>query len=308
MTTVAVTGAAGYIGPITCRKLLEAGHQVIAVDNFYAKRVDKIDNLEITKADITNPAEIYTTLKDADVIIHLAAIPGVAPCNDKPIESFTANVIGTQNICAVAKETKAGVIFAASMALFGEPNIFPITEKAKMNPVNAYGKQKYLATKNILECSKIYNFPALVFLKSNIYGTYEMNGSVIAKPTAVNLFLQKARAGEPLTIFRPGTQVRNFINVCDVANAYVLGVKNIKKGKKAKLVNIANEELSVMGMAEQIKAAFETKGKQATIEIIDNPRKDEVVSEAFSIDTSLAKKLLGFEPKNNLAKFLSEVV
>ncbi len=308
MATVLVTGAAGYIGGLVCRRLIENNYQVIPVDNLYLPKVKSIDGTEILNADITNAAQIFSAAKDADVIIHLAAIPGVAPCNEKPVESFTANVVGTQNICGAAKETKAGIILAASMAVFGEPKVFPITERAKMRPVNTYGKQKYLAVKFLLECARLYGFPAFAFLKSNIYGTYDMNGATVIKPTAINLFLQKARAGEPITIFKPGTQARNFIHVSDIADAYVSGVKRIKKVRKPKLLNIANEELSVIKTAESIKAAFAAKGREVKIELIENPRENEVVSEAFSIDTSLAKKLLGFEPKITLQKFLESAV
>ncbi len=306
---VAVTGAAGYIGGMVCRRLLENGFEIIPVDNLCANKVQSIDGRQVVNADITNPQQIFSVLKDADAIIHLAAIPGVAPCNERPVESFTANVIGTQNLCGVSKETGAGIIFAASMAVFGEPEVFPITEKAKMKPTNTYGKQKYLAMKFLLECAKLYDFPALAFLKSNIYGTYEMNGATVIKPTAVNLFLQKARAGEPITIFKPGTQARNFIHVSDVADAYVLGVKKMNTAKKPRAINIAHQELSVMGIAEQIKQAFAAKkGKEVKIELVDNPRKDEVVSEAFSIDTALAKKFLRFEPKITLQKFLEREI
>ncbi len=305
---VGVTGAAGYIGGIVCRRLLENGFDLIPVDNNSANKVQSIDGRQIIAVDITNPQQIFSAFKDADAIIHLAAIPGVALCNERPVESFTTNVIGTQNICGVSKETKASVIFAASMAVFGEPKVFPITEKAKMKPVNTYGKQKYLAMKFLLECARLYEFPAFAFLKSNIYGTYEMNGQLVIKPTAVNLFLQKARAGEPITIFRPGTQARNFIHVSDIADAYVLGVKKMKHAKKPRAINIAHQELSVMNIAEQLKQAFAIKGREVKIELVENPRRDEVVSEAFSIDTTLAKKLLGFEPKITLAKFLSESV
>ena len=128
------------------------------------------------------------------------------------------------------------------------------------------------------------------------------------KPTAVNLFLQRARASQPITIFKPGTQARNFIHVSDIADAYVLGVKKMKTAKKPRAINIAHQELSVMSIAEQIKQAFAAKGKEVRIELVDNPRKDEVVSEAFSIDTTLAKKLLGFEPKITLQKFLEREI
>ncbi|MBI4096034.1 MAG: NAD-dependent epimerase/dehydratase family protein [DPANN group archaeon] len=308
MAVVAVTGAAGYVGGMVCRRLLENGFDLIPVDNLYANKVQSIDGQQIISADITNPQQIFSALKDADVIIHLAAIPGVAPCNERPVESFTANVIGTQNLCGISKETKAGIIFAASMAVFGEPKVFPITEKVKMAPVNTYGKQKYLAMKFLLECARLYAFPAFAFLKSNIYGTYNMNGMTVIKPTAVNLFLQKARAGEPITIFKPGTQVRNFIHISDIADAYVLGVKKIKTLKKPRAINIAHQELSVVSIAEQIKQAFAAKGKEVKIDFVENPRKDEVVSEAFSIDTTLAKKLLKFEPKITVQTFLESEI
>lgn len=311
---IGITGALGYVGALLCQELIKNGHQVVGIDNFHKNKVYYIDGLELLNIDIRNKEKLQNAFNDVDVIVHLAAITGVDACNESPKEAYEVNVNGTNNIWWIAKENQVGIILASSFAMYGNPKKFPITEKHKMNPISWYGQLKYISYKNIEMLANFYDLPSLVLVKSNVYGAYKIKDKVIMKPTVINKFVSSALNKQPIEVFKPGTQKRNFLHIKDAVNAYISAIKFIKKQKTGTfLINIGGKDsIKIIDIAKLIQnKCVEKLNYTPKIIIKDNPRENEVMVKNFDIDISKAKELLKYTPEHNIEneiiKMLSNV-
>ncbi len=218
--TVGVTGAAGYTGARVVQEL-QAAHpdwEILAIDNFYHGTVHEIGGVAIEHVDIRDRRALVDSLRGVDAVCHLAAVSGVEDCDERPELGYEVNVVGTNNVAWLCRTLDAGLIFAASMAIFGDPESFPITADQSRAALNWYARTKILG-ESAVERFAADSFPAFVFVKSNLCGEYVINNSRISKGTVINFFLDRAQSEEPLTVYEPGTQSRNFIHVIDVATA-----------------------------------------------------------------------------------------
>lgn len=296
--TVGVTGAAGYIGSRVTADLLDAGHDVIAIDNGYDPKVDTVDGHEIYELDVRDRAGLSEAFGDVDAIVHLAALTGVEECDEHPELAFDVNVGGTENVAWLCREWGTPLVFPASMAIVGDPETFPIGADHPRRPLNHYGRTKAMSEDDIGWLAR-NAFPALVLMKSNLYGHHEVNGESIGKRTVINFFVERALNGEPLTVHAPGTQSRDFVHVKDIARVYELALEQLidaENGCETVAVG-SGESRSVIELAELVQRLVEEeRGESIDVELIENPRGvEETVAEDFSVDTDAAHQLLGFE-------------
>ena len=302
--TVVVTGGAGYIGSRVIVEL-QAAHpewELRAIDNQYRGQVDSVGGLSIDHVDIRNRDRLEEALAGADVVCHLAAITGVDDCEQNADLAYEVNITGTNNVAWFCQKTGAGLTFPFSMAVLGDPQSFPITADQPRDPLNWYGRTKWISEQSI-EIFAENEFPAHLFLKSNLYGEHLIDGTVLGKSAVTNFFVDRALAGEPLTVYEPGTQARNFVHVKDVASAYVQSVERLlaqlDRGETGtETYEIAGEEdMSVISVAETVReAASELLDTDVDIEFVENPRGGETMVEEFSVDISKAQEVLGWEP------------
>ena len=314
--TIAVTGAAGYIGSRVLQQL-RATHpdwELIALDNQYRGQVESVDDVEIAHVDIRNRDRLERTLEGADVVCHLAAISGVDDCDERPDLAYEVNVTGTNNVAWFCRRTGAGLVFPFSMAVLGDPEEFPITADLPRDPLNWYGRTKLVSERSI-EAFAEGSFPAHLFLKSNLYGDHVVDGTVVSKSTVINFFVDRAVDGETLTGYEPGTQSRNFVHVKDVARAYVRSTERLleqsDRGETGveKYELASDEDLSVMATAELVREIEQSeRGLEPEVTLVENPRGNETLVEEFEVDISGPVENLGWEPTHTVEKSIRDLL
>ncbi|PSP95993.1 oxidoreductase [Halobacteriales archaeon QS_4_62_28] len=312
---VAVTGAAGYIGSRVVSDLQDSHPEweITALDNFYLGAVRQIGDVAVEHVDIRNRDRLEDALAGADAVLHLAAISGVDDCESNSDLAYEVNVQGTNNVAWFCRKTGAALAFPFSMAVIGDPQSFPITVAHPRDPMNWYGRTKLLSERAIQDFAD-GAFPAHQFMISNLYGEHEIDGATVSKGTVINFFVDRALAGETLTVYEPGTQSRNFIHVKDVARAYVLSCERLLDQRAAGETGVetfelaSDEDPSVEAVAELVcDIAAEEADIEADVALVENPRgDDETLVDSFTVDTTAARQRLGWRAEFDVASAIRD--
>ena len=306
---IAITGAAGYIGSRVLADL-QAQHpdwEFTALDNFYLGDVRAVGDVPVQHVDIRNRDRLEATLSGADIVMHLAAVSGVDDCEANSDLAYEVNVQGTENVAWFCRKTGAGLVFPFSMAVLGDPQSFPITVSHPRDPMNWYGRTKLLGERAIEDFAD-GAFPAHQFMISNLYGSHEIDGETVSKGTVINFFVSRALSGEPLTVYEPGSQSRNFVHVRDVARSYVRSAERMLEQLDAGATGVekfeiaSDEDPGVHAVARLVRdVATETAGIEADVELVENPRgDDETLVDSFPVDTSRAREQLGWTAEHDV--------
>lgn len=307
---VLVTGAAGYIGSRVTAELLDDGHAVTPIDSFDVGDVDSIRDTDVRSMDVRDDA-LGEIVADTDVVMHLAAISGIEACAEDERSAYRSNVEGTAAVAWHCRDHGTPLVFPCSMATIGDPVETPITADHPREPMNFYGVTKAMSEEDI-EWLAQDSFPSHVYLKSNLYGRHDVAGRTVGKGTVINIFVERALDGEPLTVHEPGTQARDFVHVKDVARAYGLSLERLLEtdATGATTFPIASGETrSVREIAEIVQRVVdEERGQEPAIEMVENPRGPETVSEDFTVDTSAAAETIGFEAEYTVEQAVREMV
>ncbi|MDD5051034.1 MAG: SDR family NAD(P)-dependent oxidoreductase [Candidatus Pacebacteria bacterium] len=294
-TKVIVTGGAGFIGSHLVEALVQEGYEVHVIDNLSKGKREQVNPQAVFhQADVRNQAEIKPIFAGAEAVFHLAAIPQVEYSIQHPIETNDVNVNGTLNVLMAAKDAgvKRIVYSASGGSVYGDQDVFPVHEKMLPKPKSPYAIQKYIGEHFCRIWSEIHGVETVSLRYFNVYGPGAHENGAYALVTA--LFLKQKREGVPLTITGDGKQTRDFVHVSDVAWANLLALTSKKVGR-GEVINIGSgKESSVLQIAEMIG------GTVVHIAPRIEPRR------SFS-DITLAKKLLGWEPKISLEKGIREL-
>ena len=324
MSTILVTGGAGFIGSHTCVELLESGYDVVVIDNLSnaceesLKRVEKITGktLKFYKGDIADKELMDKILTENDIyaVIHFAGLKAVGESVQKPLEYYTNNISGTLAMCDVMrKHGVKNIIFSSSATVYGDPAEIPITEKCpKGQCTNPYGWTKSMLEQILTDiqfADKEWNVILLRYF--NPIGAHK-SGLIGEDPNGIpnNLmpYITKVATGElpRVNVFGndyptpDGTGVRDYIHVMDLATGHVNAIDKIKENPGVKVYNLGTGKgYSVLDV---IKNFSEASGIDIPYVITDRRPGD--IAECYS-DATLAKEELGWEAKYGIKEMLA---
>jgi UDP-glucuronate decarboxylase len=300
---ILVTGGAGFLGSHLCEKLLAAGHDVLAVDNYFTGRRDNIahlldnPNFEIMRHDVTFP--IYV---EVDEIYNLACPASPVHYQFDPVQTTKVSVVGAINMLGLAKRVKAKVFQASTSEVYGDPTVHPQTEdyRGSVNPIGpraCYDEGKRCAETLFFDYRRQHHLRIKVARIFNTYGPrmHPNDGRVVSN------FIVQALRGEDITIFGDGMQTRAFCYVDDLVEGFV---RLMATGDEITgPVNLGNPvELPMVQLAERVIALTGTKSKLVFRPLpVDDPMQR-------CPDISLAKKLLGWAPAVQLDEGLGKTI
>ena len=304
MKKILITGCAGFIGFHLTKNFLEKKFKIIGIDslnNYYSKNLKmkrlnilrRFKNFDFKKIDLKNYDKVNSFLnrKEIDLIIHLAAQPGIIVSFMKPFNTLQQNISTFSNIIEIARIKKVKkFIYASSSSVYGDTKIYPFVENDKENkPISVYGSTK-LSNEIIASCySKNFQISCVGLRFFTVYGPY-------GRPDmAYYSFLNNLKKNIPINVFNRGIMKRDFTYIDDVIEAIIKVSKtniknnhvilNIGKGKPDKLMDLI--ELLQKNYGKKFKINFKNKIPQGDIK------------KTFS-NISMAKKLINFKPKINL--------
>ena len=315
---VLVTGGAGYIGSHTMVELLNAGHEVVCVDNFMNSkyesvvRVEKITgkSIKFYQGDICDRQildKIFTENK-IDSVINFAGLKAVGESCAKPLEYYENNIQGLLVLMFAMREHGVkNLVFSSSATVYGKPKSVPIKEDFPLSTSNPYGSTKLFIEyilKDLYKSDPTFNIAILRYF--NPIGAHE-SGLIGEDPKGIpnNLcpYITQVAVGkrEYLGVFgddyntHDGTGVRDYIHVVDLAKGHVLAVDKLAENPGLLIVNLGTGTgYSVLDM---VKAFEKSLGKPIPYKIM--PRRPGDIDECYA-DPSLAEQILGFKAEKSL--------
>jgi UDP-glucuronate decarboxylase len=300
---VLVTGGAGFIGSHLCERLLDAGHDVLCVDNFYCSTKGNVEHLrahprfELIRHDVTFPLYV-----EVDDIYHLACPASPIHYQRDPVQTTKTAVHGSINMLGLAKRTGARILLTSTSEVYGNPEVHPQTEDywGRVNPIGpraCYDEGKRAAETLFFDYWRQHDLPIKVVRLFNTYGPrmHPQDGRVVS-----NLVVRALR-GEPLPVYGDGSQTRSFCYVDDLIDGLLrmMGSPREVTGP----VNLGNPgEFTILELAELV---LELTGSSSAIEHLPLPVDDPVRRRP---DISRALDTLGWAPTVQLREGLTSTV
>jgi UDP-glucose 4-epimerase len=216
---VLVTGGAGFIGANLCRTLVEAGHEVVVLDDLSTGAKENLLGVdaELVVGTILDTAVLDEVMDDARAVVHLAARPSVPRSLSDPVGSYTVNATGTVHVLEAARRVSPmpHVVVASSSSVYGANPVLPKHEGLATLPMSPYGAAKLAAEATALAHQSSFQLPVLALRFFNVFGP--MQDADHAYGAVVPAFISRALAGKPLVIEGDGHQTRDFTFVVSVA-------------------------------------------------------------------------------------------
>jgi UDP-glucose 4-epimerase len=286
---VLITGGAGFIGSTIADAYLEAGHEVVVVDNLYSgKRENVPTRARFHEVDIVSPAAAEIVAAERpDVISHHAAQMDVRLSVASPAFDAEVNIVGTIRLLEAAVKNGVGkIIFASSGgAAYGEQERFPAREGDRTNPVSPYGVSKRSGEHYLFYYQAVHGLPYLALRYANVYGPRQ---DPHGEAGVVAIFCEKLIRGEAPRINGDGKQTRDYVFVQDLVRANLaaldsnhIGPVNVGTGRETDVVTLAAKLVALSG-----KSLVPVHGPAKAGE-----------QRRSVIDPSLAKQALGWEPR-----------
>ena len=302
MKKVLVTGGAGFVGSFLCDRLIDEGHEVIAIDNFFTgsksnlRKLENNPNFELIRHDIVEPI-----LLEVDWIFNLACPASPVHYQYNPIKTLKTNVQGALNMLGLAKQVNARILQASTSEIYGDPQVHPQPESyfGNVNPIgfrSCYDEGKRIAETLMMDYHRQCEVDVKIIRIFNTYGPrmHPEDGRVVSN------FIVAALTGKPITIHGDGLQSRSFCYVTELVDAiYRMMQTNNFTGP----VNTGNpKEFTIIELAEKVLEMTNSSSKLIrTAARPDDPGRRRP-------DITLAKKRLGWDPKIKLEEGLRPTI
>ena len=299
---ILVTGGAGFLGSHLCDRLLELGHEVLAVDNLYTGRKENIHhnlsnpNFEFIRHDVTIPLYV-----EVDGIFNFACPASPIHYQSDPVQTLKTSVHGAINMLGLAKRTGARILQASTSEVYGDPEFSPQQESywGNVNPIgirSCYDEGKRAAETLFTDYHRQHNLDIRIVRIFNTFGPRMRpdDGRVVSN------FIVQALSNKPITIYGTGEQTRSFCYVDDLISGILTLFFNSEIHSP---INIGNP--SPIDMLQLAKEIIDLTNSSSPIEFLPLPQDDPVQREP---DISLAKKNLNWEPKIDRMSGLAKTI
>jgi len=300
---ILVTGGAGFIGSHLCQRLVEQGHDVICLDNFFTSQKNNIThllqepNFELIRHDVTDPIKL-----EVDEIYNLACPASPVHYQHNPIKTVKTSVMGAINMLGLAKRVGARILQASTSEVYGDPVVHPQPESywGNVNPIglrSCYDEGKRCAETLFFDYHRMNAVRIRVVRIFNTYGPrmHPYDGRVVSN------FILQALANEAITLYGDGSQTRSFCYVDDLVDGLVAMMENAQGIVGP--INLGNpKEFSIKELAELV---VELTGSSSKIVELPLPSDDPTQRQP---DISVARKELGWEPVVPLREGLASTI
>ncbi len=300
---ILVTGGAGFLGSHLCERMVDEGHDVICLDNFFTSQKTNVEhlltkpNFELIRHDITLPIVL-----EVDEIYNLAcpAAPGHYQYN--PIKTMKTSVLGAINTLGLAKRCKARILQASTSEVYGDPEVHPQTEdyRGSVNPIGpraCYDEGKRAAETLFMDYHRRNKVDIRIVRIFNTYGPrmHPFDGRVVSN------FIRQALLGENITIFGDGSQTRSFCYRDDLVEGIIRMMNS--SGDCVGPINLGNpDEFTIRELAELVIEMTGSKSK-----LVERPLPEDDPTQRQP-DISRAEKYLSWEPKLKLRDGLARTI
>jgi UDP-glucuronate decarboxylase len=302
MKRILVTGGAGFLGSHLCERLVEKGHDVVCMDNYFTGAKRNVEhlrsrgNFELIRHDVTMPIFL-----EVDQIYNLACPASPIHYQYNPVKTIKTSVMGAINMLGLAKRVKARVLQASTSEVYGDPEIHPQKEDywGHVNPIglrSCYDEGKRVAETLFFDYKRQNKVDIRVIRIFNTYGPkmHPYDGRVVSN------FIVQALQGKDITIYGDGSQTRSFCYVSDLIDGMM---RLMEHPTLVGPVNVGNpNEFTIKELAEQVIAQTGSKSK-----IIAKPLPSDDPKQRQP-DISVAKKELGWTPKVELKEGLEKTI
>ncbi len=302
---ILVTGGAGYIGSFMVKRLLERGDDVVVIDSLERGHRQAIDNrakfYEGNLLDKEFVAQVFAENK-FDAVIHFAAYALAGESMKEPFKYFQNNILGGLNLLEFMKDNGINnIVFSSTCAIYGTPDVLPVTEDSQKHPESVYGESKLMFEKVLEWYDKVYGIKHINLRYFNAAGA-SLDGTLgeehDPETHIIPIAIKAALGGVPFFLFgddyktQDGTCIRDYIHVEDLAESHILALKKLQEEKSSDCFNLGtgngHSNLQIIEMVEKVSG---TK-----INMVVKSRREGDPPQIFA-DNAKAKKELGFNPK-----------
>lgn len=321
---ILVTGGAGYIGSHTCVELLNAGYEVIVIDNFLNSKAEVLKRIkeitgktfkfyEINLLDEKSLENIFRENKIA-AVIHLAGLKSVSESVKDPLRYYHHNILGTIGLCEqMRKYGVKKIVFSSSAAVYGVPERIPISEDAPLKPINPYGRTKLVIEKILGDLYRAEREWSIALLRYfNPIGAHE-SGRIGEDPNGLpnNLmpYLTQVAVGKRKRLYifgnqystHDGTGVRDYLHVVDLAKGHLRALEKVQKMSGIEAYNLGTGRgYSVLDIVRSFR---EVTGQEIPYIFVE-PRKGDI-AECYA-DPTKALRELGWKAEKNLKQMCAD--